>query len=76
MSSTGWHTCMVIKNICIPYMQKNQPYNTSLANHTIHVFVTPVKLTFLLFIYFFCVDFSVFGFGKKEQKGKFRNFLI
>jgi hypothetical protein len=31
--------CMVTKNVCIPYMRKSQPYNISLANHTIHVFV-------------------------------------
>ncbi len=32
---------MVTKNVCMAYMRKNQPYNTSLANHTIHVFVIP-----------------------------------
>ena len=41
MYGNFFYTCMVTKNVCIPYMRKNQPYNTSLANHTIHVFVTP-----------------------------------
>ena len=41
---------MVTKNVCMAYIQKNQPYNTSLANHTIHVFVIPFIITTCIII--------------------------